>query len=454
MQHSKLGASGAKRWLACPGSIRLTADLPPSPTNQYAAEGTVAHAVAEASLNARCKAEKFIGMYGNGEVDVGLYEEATNHEFEFQVTREMTDAVQVYLDTIQDKMDELTLAGHEPQLMVENRVSLDHIQAGMFGTNDAAIWVPGVYLGVYDYKHGKGVAVEVEDNEQTNYYGVGALRQVDVLYKDFDISHGDIWEINNRLVPDEVEMVIVQPRANHANGPVRRWSTTAEYLLGDFSDRLREGAAATREPDSALVAGTHCRWCQAETFCPAIKQAAQDAMRKSFDEMEIDLSDLEGNDKKTGSKIAQEAIAQISPSELSQIITLIPVIESWAASMKEHAQTRIENGEAIPGWKLVRGVSRRKWKNEEDAAELLGLVLDDDELFKPAKLRPFTELEKLDTVGALVPDLLDTPPGKLTIAPESDKRPAEVKSAAASMTLDDEDVANLPHKRLSVEDLI
>lgn len=439
MQHSSLGASGAKRWLACPGSIRLTANLPPSPTNRYAAEGTVAHAVAEAALNARCKAEKFIGMYGNGETDVGLYDEPNNHEFEFEVTREMADAVQVYLDAIQEKIDELTFAGHEPQLMVENRVSLDHIQAGMFGTNDCAIWVPGVYLGVWDYKHGKGVPVEVEDNPQTNYYGVGALRQVGVLDVNGARPTRDHFRIDQSIIPQEVEMVIVQPRASHANGPVRRWSTTAQYLLGDFSKTLREGARETLKEDSAIVAGEHCRWCQAETFCPALKQAAQDAMRSTFNDMEIDLADLDDKPKKVATKLTENVVTTVSPSELAQIVRLIPVIESWAASMKEHAQTRLENGEAIPGFKLVRGVSRRRWKDEKAAAEFLGLVLEDEELFKEPKLRPFTELEKHKAAGLLVADLLETPEGKLTIAPETDSRPAAVKSAAQSavVTVDD-----------------
>lgn len=44
--HAVLSASGAHRWLACPPSARLEADLP-SISSEYAEEGTAAHELAE-----------------------------------------------------------------------------------------------------------------------------------------------------------------------------------------------------------------------------------------------------------------------------------------------------------------------------------------------------------------------------------------------------------------------
>jgi len=40
--HAKLAPSAAHRWLNCPGSIRLTADIPET-TSKYAEEGIAAH---------------------------------------------------------------------------------------------------------------------------------------------------------------------------------------------------------------------------------------------------------------------------------------------------------------------------------------------------------------------------------------------------------------------------
>ena len=48
--HARLSPSSAKRWLNCPASIALSAGLPEPPESPYAAEGTLAHAVAESKL--------------------------------------------------------------------------------------------------------------------------------------------------------------------------------------------------------------------------------------------------------------------------------------------------------------------------------------------------------------------------------------------------------------------
>src|SRR5262252_1003122 len=42
--HSLLGASGASRWLNCPGSFRLSQTVPAGVSSIYAATGTLAHA--------------------------------------------------------------------------------------------------------------------------------------------------------------------------------------------------------------------------------------------------------------------------------------------------------------------------------------------------------------------------------------------------------------------------
>ena len=48
--HAKLSASASHRWLACPPSAQLCADLPDTATD-YAKEGTCAHELAEYKVN-------------------------------------------------------------------------------------------------------------------------------------------------------------------------------------------------------------------------------------------------------------------------------------------------------------------------------------------------------------------------------------------------------------------
>ena len=47
--HAKLSASGAHRWMACPGSYSLEKDIPDK-SSEAAQEGTVAHSLAEAMI--------------------------------------------------------------------------------------------------------------------------------------------------------------------------------------------------------------------------------------------------------------------------------------------------------------------------------------------------------------------------------------------------------------------
>ena len=44
--HALLSPSSAHRWLACPASIRLSAQLPEPPTTPAAQEGAIAHEIA------------------------------------------------------------------------------------------------------------------------------------------------------------------------------------------------------------------------------------------------------------------------------------------------------------------------------------------------------------------------------------------------------------------------
>ena len=48
-QHSLLAASAASRWMACPGSIRMTRGVPEE-ASPYAEEGNVAHEISRICL--------------------------------------------------------------------------------------------------------------------------------------------------------------------------------------------------------------------------------------------------------------------------------------------------------------------------------------------------------------------------------------------------------------------
>ena len=159
--HSEFGGSVIKRVIRCPGSVALCRTVPPEPSSKWAAEGTHAHKVAEDLLKLRQRK-----MAGHGE---------------------LTEAVNTYLDTVYQDWDAATARWREvkggPDTMPEGHVEaafslpVKHAPEGaVFGKNDFCLWEPLTgHLIVYDYKHGAGVGVSVEDNEQLKFYALGAV---------------------------------------------------------------------------------------------------------------------------------------------------------------------------------------------------------------------------------------------------------------------------------------
>jgi hypothetical protein len=295
---------------------------------------------------------------------------------------EMREHVGVYVDLIQRERK-----GNE--FWIEHKFNLDNLYPGLYGTADAVIYdAKTKTLRVYDLKYGAGLAVEVERNPQLLYYALGALLSVD-------------------LPCETVETVIVQPRCPHPDGSVRRWSIPAVDLI-DFGADLVKYAKATEKPDAPLVPGAWCRFCPAAGVCPATRSKAQDLAKREFS------SDL-----------------SYDPKQLAETLTWLPVLEGWIESVRQFAYAEAEHGRTPPGWKLVEKRATRKWRDEDEAAKACGKLLSDDELYETKLLSP-AKVEKLlgkaarDVLGPLVV----TESSGLTLAPESDKRPAAKVSAA------------------------
>ena len=102
--HAVLGASSSKRWMTCPGSVRLSEGMP-NESSVYAAEGSAAHALGEHCLIHGYAADRFLGQWiwlkGKEAVFCGdLPATIGGGDFVFPVDDDMTDAVQVYLDAV------------------------------------------------------------------------------------------------------------------------------------------------------------------------------------------------------------------------------------------------------------------------------------------------------------------------------------------------------------------
>lgn len=383
--HASLSASSAYRWINCPGSPREIVALPAElqqTDSVYAREGSAAHALAEMAQTAATDWLRSLPGTGTFVSLDGSITRGKADERYFEVTQEMADAVQVYLDLIQNETARLAF----PDVMVEKRVYPIPFRPDLYGTADCILLELYGELVVIDFKYGKGIAVEVNDNPQLLYYALGALNMV-----------GDDSAVSL------VTLTVVQPRADHPAGPVRSKSYPVEQLR-DFERQLRLAVAATERPDAPLIPGKHCRFCPAAASCPALRQLAVSTALAEFpDGPTVRLPNPE------------------DPDQMARALQLAEMIEQWPKAVKSMAFQSALRGNGPTGYKLVRGRANRKWKEgAEDAARG---ELWDSVLKSPA------QVEKFDK--QFVADWSVKPEGALTLVPESDRRPAVETGAFA-----------------------
>lgn len=379
--HSKIGASSMHRWAECPGSVKLSEGIE-SVSSVYAEEGTDAHELAAYRLTE--------GVYDRHPL--------ANNE-------EMLEAVEVYIGYV----EELARAPLS-EVLVEHKFNLSEIYPGLFGTADAIVYdLPREILHVIDYKHGKGIPVEVMErdgsgaehgNPQLMYYGVGALTSL----------------LKTGKKVSKVVLHIVQPRCSHKDGPARKWETTPAVLL-DFTMDLVELAERTTKKDAPLVSGDHCRFCPAKGICPKLTELSLETAQSEFSPVPAPAVFANGLPKTQGDGLAQ----------LGELLHRLPMLEAWIEGVRAFAYAEAGHGRPIPGWKLVESKGRRKWADEEKAAEFLKAeypVLI-DRLFEPASLKSIAQVEKLLHKKQHEKLKLYTlwPKSGTVLVPESDQRP-------------------------------
>lgn len=359
--HSDYGGSVIARVIACPGSVPLCNSVPERLSSSYADEGTFAHALGEKHLRA-----------GNFDAQQSIGDEIESNKLASKkiVTTEMAAAVQVYLDAVQAEM----VKTEDAILLIEERFTLPISSAEegeVFGANDALVYHPSTgRMVVFDYKHGQGVSVSAEDNKQLKFYAAGAA-----------LSHPD-WPIA------ELELVIVQPRARDADEQdipgVKPWPMDTFELL-EFVAEVEQAVAAAKAPGAPVAAGSHCRWCAAASVCPAKKEEV-------IASIGLDFHDIED--------IAAKALPlpkEMSTDKIAALLRGLDTLTAWANQVRDYAYGLLEQGVAVPGFKLVDKVGRRKWiDNEAEIAAYLEMVYGvEGEDVMPRKLVTITEAERL-----------------------------------------------------------
>jgi hypothetical protein len=236
-------------------------------------------------------------------------------------------------------------------------------------------------LRVYDLKYGSGIPVEVENNRQLLYYGLGA-----VLTTEFKVS--------------EVEIVIIQPRCHHVNGHIRRWNVDCITLL-DFAADLVTAARRTEEPNAPLLPGKWCRFCPASGICPMLHENALAMAKLEF-----------------------SPVVSYDPEKLSKALNWLPILEGWIKNVRDFAYKESLHGRNPPGWKLVAKKAMRKWKDENEVGQVILKDWEGRDALFTKKLKSVAQVEKIIPKASqfLIKNLIIKESSGTTLVQQSDSR--------------------------------
>lgn len=372
-EHATYSASGSDRWLNCPGSIGLSQGAPDTPESRYAAEGTKAHEVFEFLLKNRLSPAA-VAM--------------AKKTFPMEMIDHGVTAVRWVLDQAQDG----------DTILCETRIDSSFFTTeGQFGTVDAAIVRPWGTLTVIDYKYGQGVVVDPaadgDGNSQLVYYALGISEKYGHYFTN-------------------VRLVVIQPRAYTEDGDTIREFTLSMGQLLDWVPRFQAGVERTQAENPVVSPGRWCKFCKAATICPALKE-------ESFKRAQIVFSDDKGLE-------ALPVPTLITLPNLDKMLDACDRLEHWIEKVRDHAFHVMQKGHKVPGWKLVEKRATRKWVDPEAAFTFFThhygkKVLSEPELLSPAQIEKAVGGKQ---IKELVNQHTTAVSSGLTMAPESDKRPA------------------------------
>lgn len=374
--HAILGPSASGRWIACPASIRMIRDHAPEQQDSiYAEEGTMFHTLCEVTASYR--------LLGGGidHYDIGMLDWALN------ALEDWHDDQLRYVEEWIEFLREALAEEEGAQLYLE--VVVDTGVPGCWGTADAVI-VYSDRIRVIDVKYGAGVKVECVGNSQLRLYGVGALETL----------------IEDPLTIHEVTTTVWQPRMNNISD-----ETLTRHELLRWRDDIIPAAKLALSEDAPFGPGEDtCRWCPVAGIC---KPRADRMLAIDFGDPNV----------LTGDEMA-EAYSRIG--ELTQ----------WCNDIQDAAlKQAYEEAGSVPGYKVVLSNGRRKISDEKAAIEALVAAGYDRDAVERTSIQTLGALDKLtgskDALDEVLGDLIGVSEGRLSLAPESDKRePADALHSA------------------------
>lgn len=335
-EHSEVGASAAYRWVLCPGSVGLL-EKHPMPTSDAAAYGTKAHELSELQL------KDMVVNYD--EYDAEMIENV----------REYVDWIRTLAGSIQKK------TGKWPEMIVEQRFALQSITEGTsleaFGTNDVGLYVPGRRLDIIDLKYGRRF-VSVEENMQTMYYTLGMIEE---LWLEVEEVH--LWIYGPRMEMDVA--------AFHWECPLDR--------LKEFHAELKAAAQRVEShPEEYNPGEAQCFYCN-KAECPAIQG---------------ELAETFGAIEPLGAAEMTRSFEAMTTEALVERYNWKELLEGAFRDIAVLLKHRAEQGETVPGHKLVRSEGNRAFRGDVTTEQIVKLGLPKSEVLEEPKRKTPAKIEK------------------------------------------------------------
>ena len=364
-KHAYLAASASERWLKCPPSAKLCAQVADQ-GSPYAQQGTDAHELA-AYLT-----ERALGKSSRDPTEDLTYYDA-----------EMQEAAEGYASFVMEQVAAAKELCADPLVCVEQTLDFSKWVEHGFGTGDCVI-VADDLLHIIDLKYGLGVLVRAsgEDgtgNSQLKCCALGALD-----------TFGDLYDIRR------VKLSIYQPRREN----VDTFELTREDLLKWADEVLSPTAKLAYDGLGEFSAGDHCQFCKVKATCRKRAQYSMELAKYDF-----------------------AKAPTLDTDEIAKILPQIDSLVSWAEDVKSYALEQALCGVRYPGWKVVEGRSNRKYTDEVTVARIVSNAGYDP---YEKKLLGITAMQKQlgkKKFELLLSGLIEKPQGKPVLAPETDKRP-------------------------------
>lgn len=239
------------------------------------------------------------------------------------IDQEMFDAVDIYHDLLRA----VEWSGGETYCEKPQDCSI--IYPGMKGTPDAftVIRTPAGRwrLRVADLKYGFRF-VEVWNNWQLIIYAVAVAAAF------------------NLPLDTEIELVIVQPRSYHREGPVRKWNTTL-HELQPLVAQLQAAAQRAMSPNPMCVINPGCRDCPGRHACTTLQNGA--------------LSELDTSDSALPLELTAEALAD----EMRRMEYAQQKIKARLSGLQSQAESMLRGGKTVPGYEMAATFARERWRD-------------------------------------------------------------------------------------------